>query len=184
MEQARASRRRALRDEVVAGLAPGEALVWAGYPDAGATLRKMRFLFWIGLPIMAAAAVAACFNAAGQVGLLVGAALTAGPFVNAWRAVNTVYVLTDRRAIVLCRLMGSVDQSNVALDCADAEPEILRGEGDVGTVLFVSGLPPRRRHTDYQGKFGFWNVPNADEVARIVQRAVEGRCNARQTLRP
>jgi hypothetical protein len=167
-------RRAALKAEVVAGLAPGETLVWAGHPDPGATLSKMRFLFWIGLPIMAAAGAVAYFHVAGQVGLLVGAALTAAPFVNAWRAANTIYALTDRRAIVRCRLMGSVDETSVDLGCADPEPEILRGKGNVGTVLFVSGLPPRRRHTDYLGKFGFWDVHNAEVVASIVARAVRG----------
>ncbi len=146
--------------------------MWAGHPDARATMRKMRFLFWIGLPIMVIASVVAPFHVAGQTALLAGAALTAGPFVNAWRAMNTVYVLTNHRAVVLCRLVGSVDSASVDLGCADPEPEILRGEGHVGTVLFVSGLPPRRRHTDYRGKFAFWDVPNADEVARMVQTTV------------
>ena len=176
MELELASRRAALKKEVVAGLAPGEALVWVGYPDAGATLRKMRFLFFIGVPIMAIAGVVTYFSAAGQFGILAGAALTAGPLVNAWRAANTVYVLTDRRAIILCRLSRGLDRMSVDLGCADREPEILRGEGNVGTVLFVSGLSPRRRHTDYQGKFGFWDVPNVDEVAAIVQRAVRDFC--------
>ncbi|WP_424958279.1 hypothetical protein [Hyphomicrobium sp. 1Nfss2.1] len=135
-------------------------------------MRKMRFLFWIGVPIIAIAGIVALFHVAGQVALLAGVALTAGPFVNAWRAANTVYVLTDRRAIVLCRLLGSVDSMSIDLGFADPEPEILRGEKKVGTVLFVSGLPPRRRHTDYQGKFGFWDIPNADGVAGFVQKTV------------
>lgn len=172
MELGSASRRAALRAEVVEGFAPREVLVWAGHPDTRATLRKMRFLFWIGVPVMAIAGVVAPFHVAGQAALLAGAALTAGPFVNAWRAANTVYVLTNRRAIVLCQLMGSIDSMSVDLGGADPEPEILRGEGNTGTVLFVSGLPPRRRHTDYTGKFGFWDVPNADDVAGIVQTTV------------
>lgn len=172
MELGLASHRAALRAEVLARFAPGETLVWAGHPDARATLRKMRFLFWIGVPMIAIAAVVAHFHVAGQAALLAGVTLTAGPFVNAWRAANTVYVLTDCRAIVLCRLMGRIDSMSVDLGGADPEPEILRNGANVGTVLFVSGMPPRRRHTDYLGKFGFWDIPDADDVAGIVQRTV------------
>jgi hypothetical protein len=159
----------ALADKVRAELGAQEKLIWTGHPDAGATFRKMRFLLWIGIPWTAIAGILTVFHSAGVVGLIIGAALTAGPFVNAGRARNTIYALTDSRAIIICKLAGGTTQVSVDLSGADREPEILRLEGKSGSVLFVSGLPPRRRYTDYTGKFGFWDVADADEVADVVR---------------
>ena len=166
------ARRVQLTEAVRAELGADEKLIWTGHPDAGATFRKMRFLLWIGIPFTAIAAILALFHSAGVVGLIIGGALTAGPFVNAGRARNTIYALTDSRAIVICKLAGGTTQVSVDLSGADREPEILRLEGKSGTVLFVSGLPPRRRYTDYTGKFGFWDVADADEVADVVRAVV------------
>lgn len=141
----------------------------------------MRFLFWIGVPLMATAGILTLFHSAGVVGLIIGAALTAGPFVIAGRARNTIYALTDIRAIIVCgKTFVSVD-----LGGADREPEILRLEGKSGTVLFVSGLPRRVRYTDYTGKFGFWDVADADGVAAVVRAVVnDPEREARRTARP
>jgi hypothetical protein len=172
MELKAASRRAALAEDLRAELGAGENLVWLGGPDARATFRKMRPLLWTGIPWTAIAGIIAVFHGAGLVGMIMGLALAAGPFVNAWLAANTIYALTDRRAIVLCRPIGGRTLVSVDLAGADREPEILRSYGGCGTVLFASNLPPRRRYTDYRGKFGFWDVPDPDGVAAALRPAI------------
>ena len=164
------ARREALVEKVRAELGVNEQLIWTGHPDADATFRKLRPLLWFGIAWTALAGALALFYSAAVVGVMIGAALTGGPFLNARRARNTVYALTESRAIIIC----GKSFVSVALAGADREPEILRLEGKSGTVLFVSGLPRRVKYTDYTGKFGFWDVPNADEVADVVRAVVNG----------
>ena len=114
---------------------------------------------------------------AAQFALLAGLALL-GPAVAALMARGTIYGLTNRRALILSRSIGHRALTSVDLSAADDVVELLEGEGGSDTVLFISGLPRRRRYTDYTGKFGFWDVPDAAEVAAIVQSQLDGRRRA------
>jgi hypothetical protein len=168
------SRQAALQAEIATELQPGERLVWTGYPAAGAVFRKLLWLIWVGGPVV----VVAWFvrdQIAGQLALLAGLTLMLGPVVAAWMARGTIYALTARRALILSKSIGHRALSSVDLSAADKRVESLQGEGGGGTVLFVSGLPPRRRYTDYTGKFGFWDVPDAAQVAAIVQKELDRR---------
>lgn len=170
---ASSARRAALQAEIVSELQPGERLVWTGHPDPRAVFRKLRWLFWIALPVVAGATLFAYDNVLAQFVLLAGLAMLLGPVVAAFRARGTIYALTGRRALVLSTSVGHRAFTSVDLSGADETVEVLRGEGDAGTVLFVSGLPPRRRYTDYTGKFGFWDVSNVSEVAAAVQSELD-----------
>lgn len=169
------SRRAPLQAEIEAELEPDERLIWTGQPDAWAVFRKLRWLIFFAAPVVAIAAWFARDSIAAQFVLLAGLALLLGPAVAALMARGTVYGLTDRRALVVSKSIGHRALMSVDLSCADDSVELLEGEGASGTVLFVSGLPRRRRYTDYTGKFGFWDVPQAAQVAAIVQRELDRR---------
>jgi hypothetical protein len=174
----KSSRRASLQAEIETELEPGERLVWTGQPDARAVFRKLRWLLGAGGLVVAIAGWFALDSAAAQFALLTGLALLLGPAVAALMARGTIYGLTDRRALVLSKSIGHRALTSVDLSAADDAVELLEGEGGSGTVLFVSGLPRRRRYTDYTGKFGFWDVPDAAEVAAIVQRQLDRRGGA------
>jgi hypothetical protein len=169
------SRQASLQAEIEAELEPGERLVWTGHPEARAAFRRLRWLYWVSVPWVAIAAWFARDSVAAQFALLAGLALLLGPVVAASMARRTIYALTDRRALVASKSIGHRALMRVDLSLADETVEILRGEGAGGTVLFVSGLPPRRRYTDYTGKFGFWDLPDAAQVAAIVQAELDRR---------
>jgi len=132
-------------------------------------------LIWIGGPVTGIAGWFARDSIAAQFVLLAGLALLLGPAVAALMARGTIYGLTNRRALVVSTSIGHRALMSVDLSAADDVVELLEGEGGSGTVLFVSGLPRRRRYTDYTGKFGFWDVPNAAQVAAIVQKGLDRR---------
>lgn len=125
--------------------------------------------------MVAAAAWFVRDHIAAQFALLAGLALMFGPVVAAWMARGTIYALTDRRALILSKSVRHRALTCVDLSAADKTVEMLKGEGEGGTVLFVSGLPPRRGYTDFTGKFGFWDVADAAEVAAIVQKELDRR---------
>jgi hypothetical protein len=169
------SRRASLQAEIASELEPGERLVWTGHPDARAVFRKLLWLIWVGGPVVAIAAWFAHDFLVAQFAVLAGLALLLGPGVAALMARRTIYGLTDRRALILSKSIGHRALSSVDLSAADKRVETLQGEGGGGTVLFVSGLAPRRRYTDYTGKFGFWDVPDAAQVAAVVQNELNRR---------
>jgi hypothetical protein len=177
------SRQRLLAAEIEAELEPGERLVWTGKPEAAAVHRKLRWLYWVAVPWVAMAIWFARDSIVAQFALLAGLALLLGPLVAAAMARRTIYALTDRRALILSKSIGHRSLTSVDLGAADETVEILRGEGAGGTVLFVSGLPPRRRYTDFTGKFGFWDVPDASEVAATVQEALDRRSGRQNRYR-
>ena len=168
------SRQASLQAEIETELEPDERLVWTGQPDARAVFRKLRWLVGVGGLVVAIAGWFA-LSVAAQFALLAGLALLLGPAVAALMAHGTIYGLTNRRALILSRSIGHRALTSVDLSAADDAVELLDGEGGSGTVLFVSGLPRRRRYTDYTGKFGFWDVPDAAEVAAIVQSQLDRR---------
>jgi len=161
-----------LQAELAKELGPSERIVWKGYPDDRVVFRKLRWLVLVALPILAVSAPFALDYLIAQFLILVAMALFLGPFVSAARARSTIYALTDQRALVLSRSFGYRSISSVDLSAADDKAEILPSEGNAGTVLFVSGLSPRRRYTDYTGKFGFWDVPDASSVAATVEEVI------------
>ena len=169
------SRRAPLQAEIEAELEPDERLIWTGQPDPWAVFRKLRWLIFFAAPVVAIAAWFARDSIAAQFVLLASLALLLGPAVAALMARGTVYGLTNRRALVVSKSIGHRSLMSVDLSCADDAVELLEGKGASGTVLFVSGLPRRRRYTDHTGKFGFWDVPQAAQVAAIVQRELDRR---------
>ena len=171
----KSSRRASLQAVIEAELEPGERLVWTGQSDARAVFRKLRWLIWVGGPVAGIAGWFARDSIAAQFVLLAGLALLLGPAVAALMARGTIYGLTNRRALVVSTSIGHRALTSVDLSVADDVVELLEGEGGSGAVLFVSGLPRRRRYTDYTGKFGFWDVPNAAQVAAIVQKELDRR---------
>jgi hypothetical protein len=164
-----------LQAEIETELEPDERLVWTGQPDARAVFRKLRWLVGVGGLVVVIAGWFALYSVAAQFALLAGLALLLGPAVAALVARGTIYGLTNRRALILSRSIGHRALTSVDLRAADDAVELLDGECGSGTVLFVSGLPRRRRYTDYTGKSGFWDVPDAAQVAAIVQSQLDRR---------
>jgi hypothetical protein len=143
--------------EITGMLVSGEKVLWAGGPDALATLRTKAALWWVGVPWLLVVLVLIVAGLIPEgwrlIAVAPGLAFAAAPFVMAYLAGGTVYAITDRRVIV--RLpstkRGSVDifdeQQSISLsfDALDEKTEILPTRTGFGHLYFASAFPRAAR---------------------------------------
>ncbi len=163
-------------------LQPGERIVVAVRPDMRSILYSKRFLFWIGIPWLAAVAI---LSATGLVsnGLLApfalaGTAMLAAPFVIAFEAAFTTYAVTDRRALIVRRAPARPPLVSVAFADMDRELEVLETGDGAGHLYFASGYSTRMRDTDHTGKLAFRDVADVRKIAGLLARARNGKKTA------
>lgn len=93
-----------LRRLLAETLKPGERVLWQGQPDGVARMMMWRFLWWIGVPWLILTVIAMIGHWIGEWGafpLLFGAMLVAAPLVMWLHDLQTLCVITDRRALIL-----------------------------------------------------------------------------------
>lgn len=163
-------------------LQPGERVIAAVRPDMRSILYSKRFLFWIGIPWLAAVAI---LSATGLVsnGLLApfalaGAATVAAPFVMMFEAAFTTYAVTDRRALIVRRAPARHPLVSVAFADMNRELKVLETGDGAGHLYFASGYSTRMRDTDHTGKLAFRDVADVHKLADLLARARNGNTAA------
>ena len=98
-----------LRRLLIKTLHPGERVLWQGQPDAIADMMMWRFLWWVGIPWLVLSAVAVSrgwIDQSATFFLMSGAIMIAAPFVMLLYDLQTLCVITDRRALILRTAWG------------------------------------------------------------------------------
>ncbi|WP_441237082.1 hypothetical protein [Bradyrhizobium sp. 930_D9_N1_4] len=165
---------RRLRGEA---LQDGEKVLWQSQPDGIARMLMWRFLWWIGFPWLLLTVIAIRNDWIGQAAqplAMVGIAMVAAPLVMLLQDLQTLYLITDRRALILRTAWGRRVIGQTSFKAMDAIFEILDIGGGVGHLNFASGRSTRSPDTDYTGRYGFRCVRNAPRVRDILEGARAG----------
>ena len=90
-------------------LQPGERVLWQAQPDGVARMMMWRFLWWIGFPWLLLTAVAISRGWIGQSTMpivMVGFMMIAAPFVMLLFDLQTLFAITNRRALIVRTAWG------------------------------------------------------------------------------
>ncbi|MBR0774048.1 hypothetical protein JQ625_04325 [Bradyrhizobium diazoefficiens] len=167
-----------LRRLVAESLQDGEQVVWQGQPDGVAHMMMWRLLWWIGVPWLLLTGAAFMNDWIGQAAhplAMLGVAMVAAPLVLLLQDLQTLYLITDRRALILRTAWGRRTVSETPFQAMDAVLEILDVGGGAGHLNFASGRSTRSPDTDYTGRYGFRCVRDAQRVRDILEVARAGK---------
>lgn len=173
-----------LRRLLAETLQDGEQVVWQGQPDGIARMIMWRFLWWIGFPWLLLTAVAVrndWIEQAAQPLVMLGVAMIAAPLVMLLHDLQTLYVITDRRALILRTAWGRRTVSQTPFQAMDTAFEILDIGRGAGHLNFASGRSTRSPDTDYTGRYGFRCVRNAPRLRDILEGARAGKVRRSRT---
>jgi len=149
-------------------------VVWHGQPDAIANAIMWRFLWWIGFPWLLLTVIAVSndwIDQATQPLAMIGVGMIAAPFVMLLQDLQTLYVITDRRALIVRTAWSRRSVTATSFDAMDEVFEILDIGGGVGHLNFASGRSTRSPDTDYTGRYGFRCVRDAPRIRDILDHA-------------
>lgn len=161
-------------------LEPGERVLWQGQPDGVADMMMWRFLWWIGFSWLLVTAIAISRGWIDQSTpflLLSGAMMVTAPLVMLLYDLQTLCVITNRRALILRTAWSKQTVTATAFADMDATFEILDIGRGAGHLNFASGVSTRSPDTDYAGRYGFRCIRDASAVRDILERA-RGRSHA------
>jgi hypothetical protein len=159
-----------LRDET---LLDGERAIWQSRPDAWTSMMALRFLWWIGVPWLALTVLAArtgWIDQSTSFFAIVGLVMLAGPVVAYVRDLQTLFVITDRRALILRNEFGRKSATSTTYAQMD-NLEVLPVSGDVGHLLFASRKSSKSPDADYTGRYGFRHVKEVEKVRTLLNQA-------------
>ena len=163
-----------LRRLLTKTLQSGERVLWQGQPDAIADMMMWRFLWWIGFPWLVLTATAISrgwIDQSTMFFLLSGITMVAAPLVMALYDMQTLCVITDRRALILRTAWGKRTVTGTLFKAMDERFEILEVGRGAAHLNFASGVSRRSPDADYTGRYGFRCIPDADRVRDILERA-------------
>lgn len=162
-----------LRDEK---LADGETILWQGRPDAWAGLRYTGATWFLSLPWIAMTVFANWMNWIDDATtplFVVGAAFAAIPILFFIRDLQTLFVITNRRALIVRGVWK--DNKPTADSTALSQMQSPRAEvvsGHVGHLIFASGFSTRKEDSDEKGRYGFRNIKNVEKVRDLLADAI------------
>ena len=161
-----------LRQLLAKTLQPGERVLWQGQPDGVARMMMWRFLWWIGsVWLLLAAIFRGWLGPAATPLLMVGAALIAAPLVMWLFDLQTLFAITDRRALIVRTAWGKPNARGTSFAEMDATFEIMDIGRGAGHLNFASGISTRSPDTDYSGRYGFRCVRDPKRVRDILEKA-------------
>jgi hypothetical protein len=163
-----------LRRLLTATLHPGERVLWQGQPDAFADMMMWRFLWWVGFPWLVLTAIAISrgwIDQSTMFFLLSGSTMVAAPLVMALYDMQTLCVITDRRALILRTAWGKRTVTGTLFKAMDERFEILDVGRGAAHLNFASGASRRSPDADYTGRYGFRCIRDATDVRDILKRA-------------
>jgi hypothetical protein len=165
---------RALQRLLTEALQPGERVLWRGQPDGVARMMMWRFLWWIGIPWLPVTGIAISRGWVGQSTvplLMVGIMMIAAPFVMWLHDLQTLFAITNRRALIVRTAWGKQTVSATRFEDMDKTFELADIGRGAGHLNFASGRSTRSPDTDYSGRYGFRCVRNPSGVGDILERA-------------
>ena len=163
-----------LRRLLTEALQPGERVLWQGQPDGVARMMMWRALWWIGFPWLLLTAIAISRGWIGQSTvplLMVGITMVAAPFVMLLHDLQTLFAITNRRALILRTAWGKRAVTATRFKDMDATFEISEIGRGAGHLNFASRRSARSPDTDYTGRYGFRCVRNPSGVRDILECA-------------
>jgi len=163
---------------LAASLQDGEQVVWQGQPDGIARAAMWRFLWWMGCPWLLLTVIAVTndwIDQATRPLAMIGVAMVAAPFVMLLQDLQTLYVITDRRALIVRTAWSRRSVTATSFDAMDAVFEILDIGGGAGHLNFASGRSTRSPDTDYTGRYGFRCVRDTRRIRDILEHARTGK---------
>jgi hypothetical protein len=158
-----------------ATLKDNERVIWQGRPDAWTDMMMLRFLWWIGVPWLTLAVVGihrSWIDESAFFFLVTGVVMLAGPVVLYIRDIQTLFVITNRRALILRTAWSRKVVDSTPYAAMDKKLEILPISGHVGHLNFASGVSTKKPDTDYTGRYGFRCVKNVEEVRALLEQAL------------
>jgi hypothetical protein len=153
-------------------LADDERVLWQARPDAWTDMMMLRFLWWIGVPWLALTIVGihkGWISDSTFFFLITGAVMLGGPVVAYIRDLQTLFVITNRRALILRNEWGRKNSTSTWFAQMD-RLEVLPVRGHVGHLYFAS-QKAKSPDADYTGRYGFHHVKDADKVRTLLERA-------------
>jgi len=162
-----------LRDEK---LFDGESILWQGRPDAWAGLRWTGATWFLSVPWMVMTAFAnwmKWIDGATTPLFMVGAAFAAIPILFLIRDLQTLFVITDRRALIV----RGVWKDNKATSASTSynqmqSPRAEVVSGHVGHLYYASGFSTRNEDADEKGRYGFRNIKDVEKVRDLLANAI------------
>lgn len=168
-----------LRQVLADTLQPGERVLWQGQPDGVARMMMWRLLWWIGLPwLLLAVAFRGWLDQAATPLLMVGVAMVAAPFVMWLFDLQTLFAITNRRALIVRTAWGKASSRGTVFADMDATYEIMDIGRGAGHLNFASGVPTHSPDSDYTGRYGFRCVRDPARVRDILENARRSRQSA------
>jgi len=149
----------------------GERVVWRGGPDAIATILIWRYSIYAGVLWLTGVYWMSRRDWLGEFVeplTMTGGCLVLAPFLMAFRNLQTLFVITDRRALILRVAWREDSSDSVEFGRMDVAPELLSVSNEVAHLNFASGMPTDLPDTDYTGRYGFRFLPNAAGVLEIL----------------
>lgn len=105
---------------------------------------------------------------------MLGLVIMALPFMYFARDLQTLFVITNKRALIL-RAAWKDSKTTVASTCLEAmdrDLEILPVRDQVGHLNFASGVSTQDEDADHTGRYGFRWVKNVDKVRDLLAAAI------------
>jgi hypothetical protein len=155
----------------------GERVLWQGRPHAWADLKMASVTWWLGVPWLAMTGLARFMGWIDEATFplfMVGVAIMAIPIIHFIRDLQTLFVITNRRALIL---RAAWTEKKTTVDSTyyermDKELEILAISGNVGHLNFASRISTSNPDADLTGRYGFRCVKNVDKVRDLLAGAI------------
>ena len=169
-----------LRDEK---LFDGEKILWQARPDAWAGLRYTGATWFLSVPWMAMTAFAnwmKWIDGATTPLFMVGAAFAVIPILFLIRDLQTLFVITDRRALIVRGVWKDNKASTDSTALSQMQsPKVEVISGHVGHLYFASGFSTRKEDSDEKGRYGFRNIKNVEKVRELLADAIAKKVRAK-----
>jgi hypothetical protein len=144
-----------------------ERVIWQGRPDAWADMMNLRIFWWIAPVWLALTAIGiqkGWVEQSAMFFLMAGAAMIVGPFALYITDLQTLFVITDRRALTLRTAWGKPTASSAWYEQI-AKLDVYLVKDHVGHLSFVSPTPDKVHD-------GFRCVKQVEKVRDLLQRAL------------
>jgi hypothetical protein len=158
-------------------LQENERVLWQGRPDVWAGLKLTRVAWWVGVPWLAIVGLGifkGWIDGAAEFLFIIGVAIMALPLIRIMHDLHTLFVITDRRALIL--RVSWADKGKTAdstyYKSMDKHPQIQPLSGNVGDLNFASGVSTKNLDADLSGRYGFRSVKNVEKVRDLLAGAI------------
>lgn len=172
-------------------LRSGESLVWSGAPDPARLSRKavplfIFGIFWTGFALFWIAGASGMFSHGHSGGfrffalfglpfVLVGCGLLASPFVLRSVALNTVYAVTNQRALIISKIPFKGVQIRSFLPSALGSIEKVLLDNGRGDIIFERMLSVGNTRHPNLTVVGFMGIAEVQKVEELLLALAQGR---------